>query len=143
MNAGLTAQLLVTLFRVRAVLICGRASGPNPNKHNIGDVVIPRQFAHAGIFHWENYGGDNIDIHRDIANLTFSKYNVGEKNVANELETVCFQPEDIYSPGKPEEGKETFWMGVDDHLYEIAQKIEVYITIVSRGCDCLLYLYKC
>ncbi|KAH9288053.1 hypothetical protein KI387_032170 [Taxus chinensis] len=123
-NAAQTAQFLVSLFRVRAVLHYGRAASANPNKLHIGDVAIPRQFAHAGIFYWEKYQGDSSSFTRDIANLTFSEYNVGEKKVANKLQSVYFQPEVIYYAGKAENGKETFFINVDDSLYALAQKIE-------------------
>ena len=123
-NAAQTTQLLVSFFRVRAVLHYGRAASANPDKLSIGDVAIPRQFAHAGIFYWEKYGGDDESYDRNLANLTFSKYNVGEKEVANKLQSVYFQPEVIYSAEKPEVGKERFWIDVDNDLYSTAQKIE-------------------
>ncbi|KAH9291544.1 hypothetical protein KI387_043267 [Taxus chinensis] len=123
-NAAQTTQLLVSFFRVRAVLHYGRAASANPDKLSIGDVAIPRQFAHAGIFYWEKYGGDDESYDRNLANLTFSKYNVGEKEVANKLQSVYFQPEVIYSAEKPEVGKERFWIDVDNDLYATAQKIE-------------------
>ncbi|KAH9288037.1 hypothetical protein KI387_032154, partial [Taxus chinensis] len=124
-NAAQTAQLLVSLFRVSAVLHYGKASSANPNKLNIGDVVIPRQVAHAGIFYWEKYGGDDESYDRNIANLKFSEYNVGGKEVANKLQSVYFQPEVIYTRlGKPEVGENRFWINVDDNLYATAQKIE-------------------
>ncbi|KAH9288035.1 hypothetical protein KI387_032152, partial [Taxus chinensis] len=123
-NAAQTTQFLVSFFRVRAVLHYGRAASANPDKLNIGDVAIPSRFAHTGIFFWEKYGGDDSSFQRDVANLTFSDYNVGEKEVANKLERVYLQPEMIYYAGKPEVGKETFWIDVDEQLHAIAQKIE-------------------
>jgi len=109
MNAAQTTQLLVTLFRVRAVVEYGRGASANPNKLNIGDVAIPRQFAHTGLIYWEKFGGDDERYDRDIANLTFSDYNVGKskEQVANELQSIYPQREEVFSMrGKAEEGRD-------------------------------------
>ncbi|TJX51366.1 5'-methylthioadenosine/S-adenosylhomocysteine nucleosidase, partial [Soehngenia saccharolytica] len=126
-NAAQTTQLLVTLFRVRAVVQYGRGASANPNKLNIGDVAIPRQFAHTGVMYWEKFGGDDERYDRDLANLTFSNYNVGKSKgqVANELQSIYPQREEVFSMrGKPEEGNRQFWLNVDNSLYNIAQQLE-------------------
>lgn len=52
LNAGITTQLLVTLFNVEGVLHYGVAGNANPNL-GIGDVTIPRYWAHSGLWNWQ------------------------------------------------------------------------------------------
>ncbi|XP_059070393.1 bark storage protein A-like [Cryptomeria japonica] len=124
-NAAQTTQLLLTHFRVKGVIHYGRGATAKPNDLSIGDIAIPRQFAHTGVWYWEKFGGDEGSFTREIANLTFSKYNVGEKRVNNKLQSVYFQPETLYSvKGTPEVGTAKFWFRVDDKLFATAQEIE-------------------
>ncbi|XP_057833266.2 bark storage protein A [Cryptomeria japonica] len=143
-NAAQTTQLMVTLFRVKAVVEYGRGSSANPRKLNIGDVAIPRQFAHTGLIFWEKFGGDDERFDRDIANLTFSDYNVGKSRgqVANELQSIYPQREEVYSMrGKAEEGRRQFWLNVDNALYTTAQQLEKVeldkCTSVEKASVCL------
>ncbi|GLJ52827.1 hypothetical protein SUGI_1125420 [Cryptomeria japonica] len=64
---------------------------------------------------------DDKSFDRQIANLTFSDFNV-RKNVLNILQSVYLQPETVYS--KPEEGVPIFWFNADDKLYASAEEIE-------------------
>ena len=52
MNAGLTTQLLLTLFRVKGVVHFGIAGNAN-TKLQIGDVTIPHYWAHTGLWNWQ------------------------------------------------------------------------------------------
>lgn len=52
LNAGVTTQLLLTLFRIEGVVHYGIAGNANPNLQ-IGDVTIPRYWAHAGLWNWQ------------------------------------------------------------------------------------------
>jgi len=52
LNAGITTQLLLTLFDVKGVLHYGIAGNANP-KLQIGDVTIPQYWAHTGLWHWQ------------------------------------------------------------------------------------------
>ncbi|WP_265735669.1 phosphorylase family protein, partial [Acinetobacter baumannii] len=124
-NAAQTIQLLLNLFRVRGVVFYGRGAGADPNTLNIGDVSIPNQIAHTAVWFWEKFGGDERGFDRDIANLTFSEYNVGETKVANELQRVYLQREETYSVRrKPEKAKHKLWFNVDDTLYRIAKTLK-------------------
>ncbi|PSE63954.1 phosphorylase family protein, partial [Acinetobacter baumannii] len=123
-NAAQTTQLLLSLLRMRAVIHYGRAGSANPNKLGIGDVAVPQQFAHTGFFYWEKFGGDERSFDRNIANLTFSEYNVGESKVANKLQSLYSQREVIYVKGNPEKGIPKFLFNVDDNLYETAKNLE-------------------
>ncbi|GLJ52826.1 hypothetical protein SUGI_1125410 [Cryptomeria japonica] len=122
-NAAQTTQLLLSHFRVKAVIHYGRAASANPKNIRVGDVAIPSQFARNGVWYWQNFPPprDNKSFDRQIANFTFSDFNV-KKNVLNFLQRVYLQPETVYS--KPEEGVSMFWFNADDKLYATAEEIE-------------------
>ncbi|CAM8999100.1 unnamed protein product [Rhodiola kirilowii] len=52
LNAGVTTQLLLTLFDVKGVVHYGIAGNANPN-FQIGDVTIPKFWAHASLWNWQ------------------------------------------------------------------------------------------
>ncbi|KAL6984781.1 hypothetical protein U1Q18_018160 [Sarracenia purpurea var. burkii] len=52
LNAGITTQLLLSLFRVRGVVHFGVAGNANPDLQ-IGDVTIPQYWAHTGLWNWQ------------------------------------------------------------------------------------------
>lgn len=52
MNAGVTTQLLVSLFRLKGVLHYGIAGNADVNLE-IGDVTIPQYWAHSGLWNWQ------------------------------------------------------------------------------------------
>nr|AAV65286.1 bark protein-like protein [Thuja occidentalis] len=119
-NAAQTTQLMVTLFRVRAVVQYGRGSSANPHKLNIGDVAIPRQFAHTGLLYWEKFGvmmGDSI-VKLQISH--FPDYMLGNRKgkLQMSFRVVYPQREEIYSVrGKAEGGKApSFWLNVDNRF---------------------------
>ncbi|TJX33160.1 5'-methylthioadenosine/S-adenosylhomocysteine nucleosidase, partial [Soehngenia saccharolytica] len=70
-NAAQTTQLLLTHFQVKGVIHYGRAASANPESLRIGDVAVPQQFAHVGVWYWEKFGGSEGSYTRKIANLTF------------------------------------------------------------------------
>uniref|UniRef100_A0A0C9QPX5 TSA: Wollemia nobilis Ref_Wollemi_Transcript_14289_1408 transcribed RNA sequence n=1 Tax=Wollemia nobilis TaxID=56998 RepID=A0A0C9QPX5_9CONI len=121
-NTARTTQVLLNLFNIGAVVHYGRASNANPDQLNIGDVAIPARIAHYGRFHWEKFGGDSGDYHRDIAKLTFSDHNLVKMRVPNRLESIYLQPEMVMT--KPEVQEERFFIDVNQKLYRFAQKIE-------------------
>ncbi|XVE98140.1 hypothetical protein REPUB_Repub03eG0079700 [Reevesia pubescens] len=52
LNAGIATQLLLSLFKVKGILHYGIAGNANP-KLQIGDVTIPRFWAHTGLWNWQ------------------------------------------------------------------------------------------
>lgn len=52
LNAGLSTQLLLTLFDVKGVVHFGIAGNANSDLQ-IGDVAIPRRWAHTGLWNWQ------------------------------------------------------------------------------------------
>ncbi|KAI6680030.1 hypothetical protein NL676_033911 [Syzygium grande] len=51
-NAAITTQLLLSFFDVEGVIHYGIAGNANPAL-NIGDVAIPRYWAHTGLWYWQ------------------------------------------------------------------------------------------
>ena len=51
-NAGITTQLLLSLFNVKGVVHYGIAGNANPS-FNVGDVTIPQYWAHLGLWNWQ------------------------------------------------------------------------------------------
>uniref|UniRef100_A0A0C9RU00 TSA: Wollemia nobilis Ref_Wollemi_Transcript_13168_1277 transcribed RNA sequence n=1 Tax=Wollemia nobilis TaxID=56998 RepID=A0A0C9RU00_9CONI len=139
LNAAQTTQMLLDKFKVIAVIHYGKAGSPKPHEVNLGDIVIPRDFAHCGAWYWEKFGGDaNESVNRDIAKLRFADYNVQHKEIENSLENVYVQPGTSYS--KPEEGKQTFLMSVDSTLYAVARKMSKKVELkqcVGKSLICL------
>ncbi|KAG5037113.1 hypothetical protein JHK86_017953 [Glycine max] len=129
LNAGLSTQLLLTLFNVNGVLHYGIAGNANP-KLQIGDVTIPQYWAHTGLWHWQRLGEVNVsgDFSRDFGYLEFANYNNCSKDFksnTNLLNKVWYQPEEIYPVnGIPEARHEIFWVPVDKTYFKIASKLK-------------------
>ncbi|KAI3454084.1 hypothetical protein Pfo_010747 [Paulownia fortunei] len=51
-NAGITTQLLLSLFTVKGVVHYGIAGNANPSL-NIGDVAIPHYWSHTALWNWQ------------------------------------------------------------------------------------------
>ncbi|RDX79679.1 Bark storage protein A [Mucuna pruriens] len=127
LNAGLSTQLLLTLFDVKGVLHYGIAGNGNP-KLQIGDVTIPQYWAHTGLWHWQRLGVENGDFSRRFGYLEFGNYsNCTEdlKSDRNVLNKVWYQPEEIFPVnGIPEASHEIFWVPVDNTYFKIARKLK-------------------
>ncbi|XP_058114264.1 bark storage protein A isoform X2 [Magnolia sinica] len=143
LNAGLTTQLLVSLFKVKGVLHFGIAGNANPNLQ-IGDVTIPHYWAHTGLWNWQRYGNgpddelaleSNGDYTRRIGYLKFSKYNnvsKNEKSSDNLLNNAWYQPEEIFPVnGVPEVRQHAFWVSVDKRYFAVSRKLE---GMTLEGC---------
>lgn len=52
LNAGIATQLLLDLFDIKGVLHYGISGNANPGLE-IGDVTIPRYWAHSGLWNWQ------------------------------------------------------------------------------------------
>ncbi|XP_048426643.1 uncharacterized protein LOC103932353 isoform X2 [Pyrus x bretschneideri] len=53
LNAGISTQLLQTLFNVKGVTHNGIAGNADP-QFEIGDVTIPQFWAHTGLWNWQS-----------------------------------------------------------------------------------------
>ncbi|CAK9172749.1 unnamed protein product [Ilex paraguariensis] len=143
LNAGITTQLLLTLFNVKGVLHFGVAGNGNPELE-IGDVTIPQYWAHTGLWNWQRYGDgpndelaleSNGDYTREVGYLKFFKFNndteTGESS-DNLLNNVWYQPEEIFPiDGYPEMRQHAFWVPVNNHYFSVAQKL---VGMMLNGC---------
>lgn len=163
-NAGITTQLLLTIFNVKGVIHYGIAGNANPSL-NIGDVAIPHYWSHSALWNWQRYGhgAENElaleatgDYTRDIGFIKFANYSTEESD--NFLNNIWYQPEEIFPiDGTPEERQHAFWVPVDSHYFDLAQKLEDVkledclnatlclshtpkITRVSRGTSASIYV---
>ncbi|KAB5552655.1 hypothetical protein DKX38_009966 [Salix brachista] len=136
LNAGITTQLLLTLFKVKGVLHYGIAGNANPQLQ-IGDVTIPQYWAHTGLWNWQRYGDgpddelaleSNGDYTREIGYLRLANYQNGSENgkpVENLLNNVWYQPEEVFPvDGIPEVRQHSFWVPVNKHYIKVAKRIE-------------------
>ncbi|CAA6665925.1 unnamed protein product [Spirodela intermedia] len=114
-NAATTTQLLLGLFKVEGVVQYGIAGNANPS-FIIGDVVIPRFWAHSALWSWQRYGDgpknelpfeNTGDYTRKYGFLKFADYTQTVKSIPdadNLLNNVWYQPEEIFPvDGIPEE----------------------------------------
>ncbi|XP_074558909.1 bark storage protein A [Curcuma longa] len=131
LNAGLSTQLLLTLFDVKGVVHFGIAGNANSDLQ-IGDVAIPRRWAHTGLWNWQRYGAgpnDELaleaagDYTRRIGYLNFSDYDVIKEG--NLLNSVWYQPEEIFPvDGIPEVRQHAFWVSVSKNYYTLSRNLE-------------------
>ncbi|KAM0894202.1 hypothetical protein ACQ4PT_024614 [Festuca glaucescens] len=170
LNAGLTTQMLLSLFRVKGIVHWGIAGNANEDLQ-IGDVTIPEYWAHLSLWNWQRYGDGKEnelpleaagDYTREYGFLNFSDYTVGQGNPAlsaNELNSIWYQPEEIFpASGVPEERQHAFWVRASKRYYALAAKLEGMelpacvngtttclpraprVTRVSRGCSGNVFL---
>lgn len=149
LNAGITTQLLLTLFDVKGVVHFGIAGNANSDLQ-IGDVTIPNHWAHTGLWNWQRYGDgptDELafessgDYTRKIGNLNFSDFNINknDKNFGNYLNSVWYQPEEVFPvSGVPEVRQHAFWVSVDPHYFALSKKLEgMNLTRCVNSTSCL------
>lgn len=135
-NAAVTTQLLLSLFNVNGVVHYGIAGNANPSFH-IGDVTIPRYWAHIGLWNWQRYGQgveDELaleaqgDYSREYGNIRFADYttNISEhSHPDNLLNYVWYQAEEVFPiDGTPEQRHHVFWIPVDANYFNVAEKLE-------------------
>ncbi|KAF8036287.1 hypothetical protein BT93_C2112 [Corymbia citriodora subsp. variegata] len=136
LNAGITTELLLTLFNVKGVLHYGIAGNANPNLQ-IGDVTIPQYWAHTGLWCWQRFGDgpntelpfeSNGDYTRKIGYLNITGFDNHTSNGEadqNLLNNVWYQPEEIYPvDGVPEVRQHAFWVPVDKHYFAVSKNIK-------------------
>ncbi|TKW11995.1 hypothetical protein SEVIR_5G008100v4 [Setaria viridis] len=168
LNAGLTTQLLLSLFKVKGIVHWGIAGNANEDLQ-IGDVTIPEYWAHLSLWNWQRYGDGPAnelpleaagDYTREFGFLNFSDYTVGKANPelsANTLNSIWYQPEEIFPvSGTPEQRQHAFWVPVSKRYYDLAGKLEGMelpacvnattcfprppkVTRVPRGCSANVY----
>ncbi|KAF8725511.1 hypothetical protein HU200_020041 [Digitaria exilis] len=142
LNAGVTTQLLLTLFDIKGIVHFGIAGNADPSRQ-IGDVAVPRYWAHTGLWNWQRYGDgpndelafeSNGDYTRSLGNLNFSDYttNASGNNNNNLLNAVWYQPEEVFpsNSGTPELRRHAFWVPVDARYYDlVARELEGHVIL--------------
>lgn len=135
-NAGVTTQLLLSIFKVKGVVHYGIAGNANPSLH-VGDVTIPQYWAHLGLWNWQRYGQGpenelsleaQGDYSRKYGNIRFTEYTTNiSKNSSpdNLLNYVWYQAEEVFPvDATPEQRQHVFWIPVDPLYFNISKKLE-------------------
>ncbi|XP_076915834.1 bark storage protein A-like [Bidens hawaiensis] len=140
LNAGVTTQLLLSLFDIEGIVHYGIAGNANPSL-NIGDVAIPQYWSHSALWSWQRYGNgpedklpleDSGDYTRDIGYLHIANYSTDIKS-DNLLNNIWYQPEEIFPvDGTPEERQHAFWVPVDSSYFILAKTLESSLKL--EGC---------
>eukprot|EP00253_Pinus_taeda_P005447 PITA_05447 len=134
LNSGLTTQLLLNSFKVKGVIHYGIAGNADPSLH-IGDVTIPRHWAHTGLWNWQRYGdGPNNelslessgDFTRQFGYVHFANFTTpSDQSTGNLLNSAWYQPEEVFPVnGTPEVRQHAFWVPVDEHYYRISKSLK-------------------
>ncbi|KAH6835830.1 Phosphorylase superfamily protein [Perilla frutescens var. hirtella] len=169
LNAGVTTQLLLSLFNVKGVVHYGIAGNADTSL-NVGDVTIPKYWSHTSLWNWQRYGDGpedelpleaNGDYTRKIGYLKFANYATNVSNCSsnnNLLNNVWYQPEEIFPvDGVPEQRQHAFWVPVNSDYLKLAKKLEGLeldkcvnsttclsispkVTIVSKGASANIFL---
>ncbi|PON59781.1 Nucleoside phosphorylase [Parasponia andersonii] len=120
-NAVAATQQMLDLFDIVGIVHFGIAGNAN-NSLSIGDVSIPKQLAHTGIWDWVNPNGTLPS--NDVAHLDFKTYNVpkGEDNL---LGHIGYSNEQFFSNSQmPNVDRPLFWAKVTQQWLHLASKLE-------------------
>ncbi|CAL5343244.1 unnamed protein product [Camellia sinensis] len=99
-NAAAATQQMLDLFDITGIVHFGIAGNLN-NSMSIGDVTIPKQFAHTGIWDWLELNGTLGT--NDFADLKIGSYNVPKMQGINLLGQIGYSYEEFFSEsGKPD-----------------------------------------
>ncbi|KVH99886.1 Nucleoside phosphorylase [Cynara cardunculus var. scolymus] len=123
LNAGVTTQLLLSLFDIEGVVHYGIAGNANPSL-NIGDRYGNGPENELPL---EAFG----DYTRDLGYLKIANYST-DLGTDNFLNNIWYQPEEIFPvDGTPEERQHAFWVPVDPTYFELAKNLE---ALTLEGC---------
>ncbi|KAA8534494.1 hypothetical protein F0562_032011 [Nyssa sinensis] len=121
-NAAAETQQMLDLFDIMGVVHFGIAGNAN-NSMSIGDVTIPKQFAHIGIWDWLKPNGTlGTDI---VAQLDFESYNVPEGEGMNLLGRIGYRSEQLFSEsGTPNTPQRLLWLQISQNWLHLATSLE-------------------
>lgn len=119
-NAAAATQQMLDLFDILGIVHFGIAGNAN-NSLSVGDVTIPQQFAHTGIWDWLNPNrSSNND---EVANLDFKRYNVPRGD--NLLGHIGFSYEQFFSEyGKANTARPLFWANTTRQWLQVAANLK-------------------
>ncbi|XP_050208978.1 bark storage protein A-like isoform X1 [Mercurialis annua] len=121
-NAAAATQQMLDLFDITGIIHFGISGNVN-NSMFIGDVSIPKQFAHTGLWDWMNPNG-TVDSN-DVAQLKIGGYNVPQNDGFNLLGKIGFSREQFFSVST--EGNAAapmFWAEVSHEWLQLAASLE-------------------
>ncbi|XP_022745087.1 bark storage protein A-like isoform X2 [Durio zibethinus] len=109
---------MLDLFDVKGIIHFGIAGNAN-NSMSIGDVSIPSQVAHTGIWDWVNPHG-TVD-EDDVAQLDIGSFNVPKANGTNLLGHIGYRKEQYFSEsGTPNTAQSVVWTKITPHWLQLA-----------------------
>ncbi|XWS75249.1 hypothetical protein CRYUN_Cryun01aG0069600 [Craigia yunnanensis] len=121
-NAAAATQQMLDLFDMKGIIHFGIAGNIN-NSMSIGDVTIPKQVTHTGIWDWVNTDG-TVDS-ADVALLDFGNYNVPKGNGTNLLGHIGYSKEQFFSEsGEPNIAESLVWAKISPHWLQLASNLE-------------------
>ncbi|TYG51381.1 hypothetical protein ES288_D10G253100v1 [Gossypium darwinii] len=120
-NVAATQQM-VDLFVIKGIIHFGIAGNTN-NSMSIGDVTIPNQIAHTGLWEWFNTNGTPDSA--DVAQLEIGDYNVPKGNGTNLLGHIGYMEEEYYSvAGEPNVAESLLWANISLQWLQLASNLE-------------------
>ncbi|KAJ6901738.1 bark storage protein A-like isoform X2 [Populus alba x Populus x berolinensis] len=121
-NAAAATQQMLDLFDVTGIVHFG-ISGNLNDSMSIGDVTIPKQFAHTGLWNWLNPNGTMVPA--DVASLEVGSYNVPEGDGVNLLGQIGYSTEQVFSVSRePNTAVSLWWMEVSQQWLQLAMSLE-------------------
>ncbi|XP_047320094.1 bark storage protein A-like [Impatiens glandulifera] len=121
-NAAATTQQMFDLFYINGIVHFGIAGNAN-NSMSIGDVTIPKEFAHTGIWDWLKPNGTLPS--NDIAHLDIGSYNEPKEEGINLLGRIGYSNEQLFSSlSKPNVAEEVFWVQTNRDWVKLATNLE-------------------
>ncbi|XP_054791179.1 bark storage protein A-like isoform X3 [Prosopis cineraria] len=134
LNAAAVTQQMIDVFDVIGILHFGIAGSAN-DSISFGDVTIPKQFIHTGLWDWLKPNGTLESS--DFARLDFGNFNVPKGK--NLLGRVGYSSEEFFSvTGKPNLSQRLIWAKVTSQWLQLAATLETCLSngfpvIVIRG----------
>ncbi|GMI86948.1 hypothetical protein like AT4G24350 [Hibiscus trionum] len=122
MNAVAATQQMLDVFDIQGIIHFGIAGNTN-NSMSIGDVTIPKQVAHTGIWDWVN-PNSTVDP-ADVAQLDIGSYSAPKGSGINLLGHIGNNKEQFYSvSGEPNVGERLLWAKITPHWLQLASSLE-------------------
>ncbi|XP_028793435.1 bark storage protein A-like isoform X1 [Neltuma alba] len=120
LNAAAVAQQMIDVLDVVGILHFGIAGSAN-DSISFGDVTIPKQFVHTGLWDWLKPNGTLESS--DFAHLDFGNFDVPKGN--NLLGRVGYSSEEFFSvTGKPNLAQRLIWAKVTSQWLQLAATLE-------------------
>nr|BAH56816.1 AT4G24350 [Arabidopsis thaliana] len=121
-NGAAATQQMIDVFNVKGIVHFGIAGNMN-NSMSIGDVSIPKQITNAGLWDWLN--PDKVKGVEDIAYLDVGNYNVPKGDGDNELGSIGYNYEQLYSvTGHINAPQNVFWINTTQEWLHLAADLE-------------------